>query len=256
MIKTNLSIALMIMAAVILSSTSVYAGGTDPYGNEDPNKKVLKSGLLGAATGAIASEASGGKAGKGALIGAGTNVVGGALLDMLTGPSQQQAPPQQQYYQSAPVQQQYQQAPQPTYNQQPQYQQQYYQDPPRQAQPVYYQQAPAPVQDDPNKKILKSGLLGAATGGIAASASGGKAGTGALIGAGTSVIGGALLDTLTAPSQPRQQPQQYYQQAPPQQYYQQQAPQYSQSLPPAPTKKIIRKYDAEGNVISEEETYT
>jgi hypothetical protein len=49
------------------------------------SSKILKEGLLGAATGAIASEASGGKAGKGALIGAGVNVVGGALLDSLSG---------------------------------------------------------------------------------------------------------------------------------------------------------------------------
>ena len=221
------------------------AGGTDPYGQEDPNKKILKSGLLGAGTGAIASSASGGDAGKGALIGAGTNVVGGALLDMLTTPSQ---PAQPQY-----VQQGY--AQQPVYQQQPvQYAQQPVYD---NRQPVYYQQ-PVYQQpaEDPNKKILKSGLLGAGTGAIAASASGGKAGTGALIGAGTNVIGGALLDTLTAPSTPQYaQPQPvYYQQQP--QYYQQQGayPQqgYQQA---APKKKIIRKYDSEGNVVSEEEVY-
>ena len=63
---------------------TAHAGGRDPYGNEDPNKKVLKQGLVGAGTGAIAAEASGGKAGKGALIGAGTNVIGSAVLDTLT----------------------------------------------------------------------------------------------------------------------------------------------------------------------------
>ena len=63
-----------------LSSTA-FAGGSSQYGEEDPNKKVLKSGLMGAVTGGIAASASGGKAGTGALVGAGTNVIGGALLD-------------------------------------------------------------------------------------------------------------------------------------------------------------------------------
>ena len=109
--------------------------------------------------------------------------------------------------------------------------------------------------EDPNKKILKQGLLGAGVGAISASASGGKAGKGALIGAGTNVIGGALLDSLMSPSQPQQQPV-YYQQAPVQ--YQQQAPQYqNQGYTSAsqPKKKIIRKYDSDGNVVSEEEVW-
>ena len=72
------------LAWVLFLSTEARAGGTDPYGNEDPNKKILKSGVVGAATGAVAAGASGGKAGKGALIGAGTNVIGGAVLDALT----------------------------------------------------------------------------------------------------------------------------------------------------------------------------
>lgn len=63
------------------------------------SRGVLKEGLLGAATGAVAAGASGGKAGKGALIGAGVNVVGGALLDTMTESSQ----PQQ--VQTVPVQQ-------------------------------------------------------------------------------------------------------------------------------------------------------
>lgn len=49
---------------------------------------VLKQGLLGAGTGAVASVVSGGKGDRiwqGALAGAGVNVVGGALLDILTG---------------------------------------------------------------------------------------------------------------------------------------------------------------------------
>ena len=163
-------------------------------------------------------------------------------------------PDKQVSYYTQPVY--YQQAgpgPQPVYQQQ-QYQQQpvqqgYYGDPA--PQPVY-QQAPAyyPPREDPNKKILKQGLLGAGVGAISASASGGKAGKGALIGAGTNIIGGALLDTLTAPSQPAPQPVYYQQpQQQPQSYYQQPA---SSSTP---KKRIIRKYDAEGNIISEEEFY-
>jgi hypothetical protein len=231
-----------ILAVVVLtfSWTASRAGGQDYYGNEDPNKKIIKQGLLGAGTGAIASGASGGDAGKGALIGAGTNVIGGALLDTLTTPSQ----PQPQYVQQQP---QYVQ-------QQPQYVQSSY---PVQTQGTYqrvepqqvqYVQQPAyyPPQEDPNKKILKSGLLGAGTGAIAASASGGNAGKGALIGAGTSIIGGALLDSLTGSSRPQPQPT-YYQQAP---------PQYSSSSSSStPKKRIIRKYDSQGNIVSEEEVW-
>ena len=200
--------------------------------DEDSSRNILKQGLLGAGVGAISASASGGKAGKGALIGAGTNVIGGALLDTLTGPAQPQ-PQQVQYAQPAPVY--VQQNPQYVQNQ-PVYRQE--------AQPVYVQQGPAyyqPPQEDPNKKILKQGLLGAGTGAIAAGASGGNAGKGALIGAGTNVIGGALLDTLTGPSQSQPQPQPaYYQQ--PSQY-------------PQPKKKIVRKYDSDGHVVSEEEVW-
>ena len=67
---------------------------------DEASNKVLKEGLLGAATGAVAAGASGGKAGKGALIGAGVNVVGGALLDTVTSPSS----PQPQQVQTVPVQ--------------------------------------------------------------------------------------------------------------------------------------------------------
>ncbi len=211
--------------------------------DEDASKNVLKQGLLGAGVGAISSSASGGNAGKGALIGAGTNVIGGALLDMLSGPSQPQ-----------PQQVQYVQAPQPVYAQ------------PVAQQPVYAEAAPAyiveePVpQEDPNKKVLKQGLLGAGVGAISSSASGGDAGKGALIGAGTNVIGGALLDTLTGPSQPQTtrrvvyqpvaQPQPQYAQAPVQP-----AVNMPVSAPTQPKKKIIRKYDSDGKVVSEEEIW-
>lgn len=232
----------VVMAAVTvglaLSWSVSKAGGQDYYGEEDPNKKIIKQGLLGAATGAIAAEASGGKAGQGALVGAGTNVIGGALLDTLTSSPKPQ-PQAVQYVQQAP-------APSYAYPVQPQgatYR--------TEPQPVYVQQAPAyyqPPREDPNKRILKQGLLGAATGAIAAEASGGKAGKGALIGAGTNVIGSALLDTLTGPSQPQPQPV-YVQQAP---AY---SPQPSYSSTSQPKKKIIRKYDSDGNVISEEEVW-
>jgi len=96
------------------------------------------------------------------------------------------------------------------------------------------------TQDDYNKRIIKQGLLGAATGAIAAETSGGKAGTGALVGAGTNVLGGALLDMLTAPQSQPQQAQQY---APFVQQWNQQNPD---------NNRIVRKFDSNGNVISEE----
>jgi len=52
---------------------------------------VVRNGLMGAATGAIASSASGGKAGKGALIGAGAGIAGGLLADMFSSHSQPQS---------------------------------------------------------------------------------------------------------------------------------------------------------------------
>ena len=246
----------VVLGAVLVFSWTVARAGGQTYSSdgEDPNKKIIKNGLLGAATGAIASSASGGKAGKGALIGAGTNVIGGALLDSLTSspaPAQQarpvqyvqQAPPQytqqqyvqQQSYPVQPVQTQYVE-PQPVYVQQ---------------QPMYYQQPP---QENANQKILKQGLLGAGVGAISAGASGGNAGKGALIGAGTNVIGGALLDSLTSSPQPQPQPV-YYQPAPQPVYNQNQGYYPSSNSSTQPKKKIIRKYDSDGKVISEEEVW-
>lgn len=236
--------SIFLVMGLLFTWTISKAGGQDYSGNEDPNKKILKQGLLGAGVGAISAGASGGKAGQGALIGAGTNVIGGALLDTLTSsPAPRQQPQPVQYVQQAPSYSQN------SYPVQPQ-QQVVYQEPP---QPVYYQ--PAPPQEDPNKKILKQGLLGAGVGAISASASGGSAGKGALIGAGTNVIGGALLDALTGGSsqpQPQPQPVYYQQQAPPQQQYSQSNQNYSGSQP---RKKIVRKYDSDGKVVSEEEVW-
>ena len=71
----------LIVIAVLVAGIFCKAGICD----EDTAQKLLKGGLLGAATGAIASEASGGKAGKGALVGAGVNIVGGMLFDAMSG---------------------------------------------------------------------------------------------------------------------------------------------------------------------------
>ena len=258
--------ALFLLSAILsltAFSSAVFAQGQDYSGNEDPNKKILKSGLLGAGVGAISAEASGGKAGTGALVGAGTNVIGGALLDTLTSSPSPQPQQQPVYAQQAPVYQQQ----QPSYQQSSypvQVQQTYRQEPAPvyvQQQPMYYQQPP---QEDPTKKILKQGLLGAGVGAISASASGGKAGKGALIGAGTNVIGGALLDTLMGSGQPQQQQPVYAQQQQPVYQYQQpsyqQQPQYAQqpsysNTSSQPKKKIVRKFDKDGNVISEEEVW-
>ncbi len=241
---------LSVMGIILTGSVSSMAQGQDYSGNEDPNKKILKQGLLGAGVGAISAEASGGKAGTGALVGAGTNVIGGALLDTLTGSSQPQPQYQQQqpvYVQQAPSQS-YTTSSYPMQTQGTTYRQP---EPVYVQQPVYYQQ-----QEDPNKKIIKSGLLGAGVGAISASASGGSAGKGALIGAGTNVIGGALLDSLMgSSSQPQQQPV-YYQQAPQQAYQPNQGyTSSSSSSSYQPKKKIIRKYDSDGKVISEEEVW-
>lgn len=179
----------------ILSSSRAFAA-------ENTHLDILRQGLLGAGTGAISAYSSGGKAGKGALIGAGTGILGNLLFGLLGGSSASQP-----VYQPAPSYQ-------PVY-QQPVYQQPTYQQPAVQ-QPVLYQAplqqpvyttetvyvSPQPVYRRPttdnNRQILRNGLLGAGVGAISAETSGGKAGQGALVGAGTNVIGGALLDLLTS----------------------------------------------------------
>jgi len=207
--------------------------------DDDATRNILKQGLLGAGTGAIAAGTSGGNAGTGALIGAGTGVIGGALLDAMT------APPARTTRRVA--------APQ---------QVQYYDDEDSSGdEEVYYEEPP---QESSTAKVLKQGLLGAGTGAIAAGASGGNAGKGALIGAGTGVIGGALLDAITTPSQPRR----VYRRTAPQPVVRQTAPQQKQQVyttqqsseddmggTPGTRKKIIRKYDDTGKVVSEEEIY-
>ncbi len=212
-----------ILLAIALMSPCVY--GQD----DDGTRNVLKQGLLGAATGAIASSASGGKAGQGALIGAGTSIIGSALLDSLTTPSRPAArrrvaapPPQDDEY--------------------------YYEEDPEE----YYYEEPAPQQSG-SQQILKQGLVGAGTGALASGMSGGDAGKGALIGAGTSVIGNALLDTLTTPTPQRSG--RVYRRIPARQKPQVQAAAQSETPSDGTHKKIIRKYDDNGKVVSEEEIY-
>ncbi len=132
------------------------------YAEEDAATKALKSGLVGAGTGAIAAGMTGGKAGKGALIGAGTGIIGSVLLDAITGSSSRKRRYEGEYEARDDLEE-------------------YYEVP----------------EEDATTKILKGGIVGAGTGAIAAGVTGGKAGEGALIGAGTGVIGNALLDSLT-----------------------------------------------------------
>ena len=203
--------------------------GASAYADEESTKNILKQGLLGAGVGAISSGASGGKAGQGALIGAGTSVIGSALLDAITGPSSSsssRAPARAPAAQQAPV---------------------YYSDEPEE----YYVEE-APPQESGTQKVLKQGLVGAGVGAISAGASGGKAGQGALIGAGTNVIGNALLDTITQPPQARQG--KVYRRIPKQQKtYSSEEGQASGEA--GTRKKVIKKYDESGKLVSEEEIY-
>jgi hypothetical protein len=212
------------------------------YSDEEGTKNVLKQGLLGAGTGAIASGASGGNAGTGALVGAGTGVIGGVLLDAITAPPASSGSGRR----SAPSQQAQ------NYDDQ---------DNPDDGQ-EYYEEAPP--QESTGSKVLKQGLLGAGTGAIASGVSGGNAGKGALIGAGTGAIGGLLLDMISQPSQPKR----VYRKAPARQQSQtsarvqqssgniQQPGDDSGSVGTGTShKKVVRKYDDNGKVISEEEIY-
>lgn len=115
------------------------------------------------------------------------------------------------------------------------------------SQPVYAPPPASTAQQEQAKKIIKQGLVGAGVGAISAEASGGKAGTGALVGAGTTIIGSALVDALNQP--PAAQPGYYY------------GPPDNQTYPPQnfssdqSQRKVIRKYDSRGNIVSEEEVW-
>ena len=92
-----------LLAQLVFSWPLPKVEAEDYYTTQDEqNKKVLKQGLMGAGVGAIASGTSGGNAGKGALIGAGTNVIGSALIDTLTSSPSAPPPPQVQYVQQSP----------------------------------------------------------------------------------------------------------------------------------------------------------
>ena len=230
--RYKLLVMIFVAAFIVVSSAGAAIGQDD-----DSTRNILKNGLLGAGTGAIASGVSGGTAGTGALVGAGTNVVGGALLDAMTAPSSSSS---RSYRRAAP------QTPDD-----------YYVD---ENGDEYYYEEPPVRQESGTSKILKQGLLGAGTGALAAGVSGGDAGKGALIGAGTNVIGGALLDAITQPSQ-SQQPRRVYRRAAPRPAAATVQPRTSTSTSEevvgseGTRKKIIRKYDENGKVVSEEEIY-
>ena len=208
----------VIFPITVFLSIPVYAE------DEDATRNILKQGLLGAGTGALAAGTSGGKAGQGALVGAGTAVIGGALLDAITTPSGSSR------RSSAPVQEEY-----------------YDQDAGE-----YYEEVPQPAHQSGSANVLKQGLVGAGAGALAAGTSGGNAGQGALVVAGTAVIGSALLDTLSQPSQPKTR-----------RVYRKPAVQRAkvkEETVDAGTsvegrKKIIKKYDESGKLVSEEEVY-
>ncbi|MDD5496232.1 MAG: hypothetical protein PHP46_03925 [Candidatus Omnitrophica bacterium] len=216
-------ISLMLFSLIFISMSvagAVYAQ------DDDSTRNVLKQGLLGAGVGAISSSASGGNAGQGALIGAGTSVIGSALLDSITGPSSSSRSSGRRY------------APPPDDDY-------YYEEEPGE----YYYEEPPP-QESASSKIIKQGLVGAGTGALASGMSGGDAGKGALIGAGTAVIGNALLDTITQPAEQRRG--RVYRRAPPPKktYTTEQNASTDTSK-----KKIIKKYDDTGKLVSEEEIY-
>jgi hypothetical protein len=225
------------ISAMLVMTLFFFSGTNAAYGVDEGTKNVLKQGLLGAGTGAIASGASGGNAGTGALIGAGTGVIGGALLDAITTPSSSSSSGTSR--RSAA----------------PQQQAQYYDDEENYDGQEYYEEEPP--QESTGSKVLKQGLLGAGVGAISAGASGGSAGKGALIGAGTGAIGGVLLDMMTQPSQPKK----VYRRVPAKQKssqvvkIQQPGDDEESTATGTSRKKVVRKYDDSGKVISEEEIY-
>ena len=225
-------------SAVLMMALFFFFVANAAHSIEEGTKNVLKQGLLGAGTGAIASGVSGGNAGTGALVGAGTGVIGGALLDAITAPPASSSGSRRRS--AAPQQAQY-------YDDQDNYDngQEYYEE--------------EPPQESTGSKVIKQGLLGAGVGAISAGASGGSAGKGALIGAGTGAIGGVLLDMMTQPSQPKR----VYRRAPPARQQPQASVRVQQPGDNEPEaagtgtshKKVIRKYDDSGKVVSEEEIY-
>ncbi|MDD4013155.1 MAG: hypothetical protein PHW14_03065 [Candidatus Omnitrophica bacterium] len=77
---TRLTISLIVLFCLIPVSTA--------FCQTSDSRDLLREGLLGAGAGAVGGAASGAKGSnvwKGALAGAGVNIVGGALLDSLSG---------------------------------------------------------------------------------------------------------------------------------------------------------------------------
>jgi osmotically inducible lipoprotein OsmB len=110
---------------------------------------------------------------------------------------------------------------------------------------------------------VMGGLLGGGLGAAIGSASG-NAGKGALIGAGVGAVGGALVGANNDAQKRQQRQSDYYEEAPqpmPRQQVQQVQPIQTQTvttdtgLPQGAKvqKRVIRTYDAEGNVVSEKE---
>lgn len=67
-----------IVIALIIGIATPYA-----LADEDMLRSLFKYGIIGAGTGAISAGASGGKAGEGALYGAGVGALGGLIFDSL-----------------------------------------------------------------------------------------------------------------------------------------------------------------------------
>lgn len=228
--RINIRLLMFFVSVLFLTAVVGFAAAQD----DDSTRNVLKQGLLGAGTGAIASGVSGGNAGTGALVGAGTNVIGSALLDAITTPSSSSSSSSGTYRRAAPPPDEY-----------------YYPDEPEDE---YYVEEPPP-QESGSSKILKQGLVGAGTGALAAGVSGGDAGKGALIGAGTNIIGNALLDTITQPATQRRG-RVYRKIRKPAAQVQTKTSTSEETVGTEGTrKKIIRKYDENGKVVSEEEIY-
>ena len=76
MLNKKMKISVMLTIVIPLGVGQVWA-------NDDHGRHMFTQGLLGAGVGAIAASASGGKSGKGALVGAGTNILGSMLLENL-----------------------------------------------------------------------------------------------------------------------------------------------------------------------------
>lgn len=237
--------------------------GSSPARADVDFRSLLKEGLLGAGVGAISAGVGKGNAGTGALVGAGTQIIGGSLLSFLTAPSssgsgQTAYVSQRQVYAAEPV---YYAQPQPVYAQsQPVYSQPvvttepaytYSQPTYTYSQPVTYAQPQ--TQDDSAKKIIKQGLLGAGVGALSAGVGDGNAGTGALVGAGTSVIGGALLDFLSGPSAASTPQTVYYTTPQPARSSIRTKPAAANTSVQPVQKRIVRTFDAAGNLVQEEE---